>query len=1144
MQAIDFIVRDHTGFVQHGSLIESGISDTLNLGDDGAVSLNMRRADVREYLRAGENLELYLADGRKIVLDGFFAENGVQENKLYLNEDGTLVEASLDASGHVTFTEATTWGKWSHLDAMVFPESPVVAETIVAAEGEEVTQALGLGLLGAGGGAAAGILPVVGAVGAGGALLGGGGDGDSGATVDNPETPVSVGGPDDESITITGTGTPGATVEVTIGDKTVTTTVGEDGTWEAAFEGDDFPGDGNYDVNVKVTDEDGTVHDPDAPSVTIDTTPPVIEVTGGTQSVGVTVNADDHSDGVEISGNGEAGASIDVEINGTTHSTTVGEDGSWTVTFSSTEITTGEYETDVKITSKDSFGNTSTATETLVVDTVAEVSLNGGFAGSDDLINMGEASAGITLTGTAQPGSTVMVNFHGTDMPATVDANGNWTLNVSSTGIPEGKYEAAISVTATDAHGNTKTINSSVDVDTTAGVTFSSTPVEGDNVINAAEVADGVVLTGQALPGATVSIAMSGGGSYNATVAADGSWSVNIPGGDFNTGEYDVTFTATATSPAGNVATSTLSLDVDTLVQNFGLDANTQLADNVLNGSEVTGGLTLNGTTEQGATVQIKIGNVTKDATVDSSGNWTVDFSSSDIPAGEYATFMTITSTDQAGNVKEMKQGVTVDTVAGDVALSSQPVELDDVINAQEASDGVIISGTATPFMNVTVTLHGVSKVVTASANGEWSAPFLSSEVASGEYIANVTASITDTHGNSKSVSDTVEVDTLVTNFAMTTNPVAGDNVINAQELSDGVVLSGTVEAGSTVQVKIGTNPAQAATVDASGSWTINVAAGDVAGGELSSAVVVTATDAAGNTANISKDIKIDTIVTNLGISAGAVAGDDVVNASEAEAGVTFTGTTEPGSTVTVSLDGGAPVQATVAANGNWTVDFSESQIPTGDKTVTMTVTATDAAGNVGTVSDTFDVDTIAPDAPDANVYLNNADGSVSGVYPGGDVADMSLELLNADGSTSPTTGFELNNFYPVGGLPDGSRLVLTETDDAGNASSTLIVTENGGAALDLSATGLANYNVEAIDLLENFESNTITITEQQLLTLSDNSNELTIHGGSGDTVTAAGASATGQTVAIDGADYNVYTLGSDGGTLYIQEDVNVVTVI
>ncbi len=440
MQAINFIVRDHTGFVQHGSLIESGISDNLVLGDDGAVSLNMRRSDVREYLRAGENLELYLADGRKIVLEGFFAENGVQENRLYLNEDGALIEASLDASGHVTFTEVTAWGKWSHLDALIFPESPVVAEAVVAGESEEVTQAIGLGLLGAGGGAAAGILPVAGAVAAGGAVLGGGGS-ESSATVDNPDVPVSVGGPDDETITITGTGTPGATVEVTIGGSTETTTVKDDGTWTVTFEGDKFPEDGDHTVDVKVTDPDGTVHEPNGPSVSIDTTPPEIDVTGGTKSVDVTVSGDDRDDGVEISGNGEPGASIDVEIDGKTHSTTVGEDGSWTVTFTAEEIPAGEYETEVKITSTDQAGNSSTVTDTLVIDTVAEVSLTGGFAGSDDLINGAEAAGGITLTGTSQPGSTVMVNFQGTDFPATVNADGSWSLELSSTDIPEGKYE-------------------------------------------------------------------------------------------------------------------------------------------------------------------------------------------------------------------------------------------------------------------------------------------------------------------------------------------------------------------------------------------------------------------------------------------------------------------------------------------------------------------------------------------------------------------------------------------------------------------------------------------------------------------------------------------------------------------------------
>ena len=51
----------------------------------------------------------------------------------------------------------------------------------------------------------------------------------------------------------------------------------------------------------------------------------------------------------------------------------------------------------------------------------------------------------------------------------------------------------------------------------------------------------------------------------------------------------------------------------------------------------------------------------------------------------------------------------------------------------------------------------------------------------------------------------------------------------------------------------------------------------------------------------------------------------------------------------------------------------------------------------------------------------------------------------------------------------------------------------------------------------------------------------LTIHGGADDTVTVAGASNTGVTQQIDGQTYNVYTMGNDGATLVIEQDINVI---
>ena len=46
-----------------------------------------------------------------------------------------------------------------------------------------------------------------------------------------------------------------------------------------------------------------------------------------------------------------------------------------------------------------------------------------------------------------------------------------------------------------------------------------------------------------------------------------------------------------------------------------------------------------------------------------------------------------------------------------------------------------------------------------------------------------------------------------------------------------------------------------------------------------------------------------------------------------------------------------------MAANGSWTVNFAASEIPTGEQTVVMSATATDAAGNVDTITQDVTVD-------------------------------------------------------------------------------------------------------------------------------------------------------------------------------------------
>ena len=74
----------------------------------------------------------------------------------------------------------------------------------------------------------------------------------------------------------------------------------------------------------------------------------------------------------------------------------------------------------------DAAGNSATATRVLTVDTVAPAVAITTIEGGDDLINAAEAAGGITVSGTAEIGSTLTVN----GAPVTVDASGGWTTSV------------------------------------------------------------------------------------------------------------------------------------------------------------------------------------------------------------------------------------------------------------------------------------------------------------------------------------------------------------------------------------------------------------------------------------------------------------------------------------------------------------------------------------------------------------------------------------------------------------------------------------------------------------------------------------------------------------------------------------------
>ena len=1155
MKTIDFVVRDQAGALQRGMVSEGSKFHVIQAQSGEEISLNLRQTDLAATQRVGKDLVITLADGSVVTIENYFNDIGAA-NRLFISSDGYLNEvAFVEGEGGslaAQYGPTEQWGKWSPSDDLIYlGRSDMVSPPggmVAGAESEEVSMLaaplLGAGLVGGGGAAAA--AAVVGGAAVIGATGGGGGGGGASVVppyVNAPDSSETVGGDGAvETVSVSGGGEPGSEVTVTIGDKQVETTIAEDGTFEAVFEGENFPEDGTYEAVVDVV-TGGASSTLDGPQFVIDTTPPTVDVSVGTKSVADFFNGESFADGVTITGTGEAGATVAVTTGGVTRTTTVAEDGTWAVTYEPGVLQGGEYETDVVIKTTDAYGNSSTTTETLVVDTVAPTAtITSGSQSAGDSFNAESFANGVTLAGTGEPGAKIALTIGGITRTSTVGENGNWSATWQAGVLPAGEYVNDITIVTTDKYGNATTSTDKLIVDTVSDVSIATENVATDGIINAAERADGVTLTGTTQPGSTVDVTF-GTATRAATVDANGNWTASFAAGEIPTGETAVTATAVATDSFGNTSTATGEVDVDTLVNNLAFTDQTGGSDGIVNATEAGQGIVMTGTVERGSSVSVKLGTVSRPATVDDNGNWSVTFAPSDIPAGTYETSMVATATDKAGNTASVSQPVSVDTEAGLLTISPAPVEGDDIVNKLEASDGVSITGTADAGALVQVTLAGVTHAVRADANGNWTSFYAPGDVAQGVYTADITATTTDAAGNTRTATDSVRVDTRVDNLSIAA--VEGDNIVSGAErlANSGVLVTGTSEIGSTVVITLG-RASTNGTVDANGNWAVTFAPGEVPEGMIDTSVSVTAIDRAGNSATVSHAVVIDTVVEPLEMEQ-AGGPDGIVNAREAAVGIDLHGQVEAGSAVVVNFDG-ADHTAMVDADGHWTVTIMAADIRPGTYDADISITATDHVGNIDSISDTLAIDTYAPDGPVVESYTRDGDGirAISTEQSDDTLAvhqihtDRSISQVQAD--TLDNNFLNETNFYFNSNVPDGSDLIITATDAAGNFSGTYLALddETAGTTLTLSNPNLSGYNIETVDL-QFAEEAQLTVTEAALVSLSSNTNTLVIDGHNDDTVTITGARREGSE-SRDGQNYDIYTLGTEG-TLMIDDDINVV---
>ncbi|MEL7133389.1 MAG: Ig-like domain-containing protein, partial [Pseudomonadota bacterium] len=674
MKAIDFVVRDDAGALQRGVVpVEGGTNVTLTRGQE--ISLNLRQIDMVGQRRDGDDLIIALADGRQITLENYFNDTGAP-NRLFISADGYLNELTFvettDGELVAQFGPTEQWGKWSPSDDLIYLGRTEVAGAEAAAE--DNVSMLGAPLLGGagllGGGAAAAVAVAGGAV-----IVGGGGggddDGDGGGddayvpadpTIDGAATSTDIGGDDTSThrFAVSGTGEPGDAVEVTAGGQVQTTTIGSDGRWSVEFADGSFPADGVVEASAEFTHAGGGTTTLAGPTFVIDTTPPEVAITRGVESVGHVVNGAELSGGVVLEGTGEPGAMLAITVAGVTRTATVGDDGTWQATWQPGTLAEGEYSGDISLVARDSFGNSTTLDDALVVDTVAEVTLATATVETDGIINAAEASDGVTLTGTAQPGSTVEVRFGGATRSATVDAAGAWAATFDASDIPVGETDVAVSAVATDVAGNTATATGTVAVDTLVNALGYTSRAGGDGTVNASEAATGLVITGEVEPGSEVVVALAGV-STAAVVAADGSWTASFAPGALPSGTYAAEMVATATDAAGNTGSVSQTVNVDTQASVLTLDGPVE-TDDIINGAEARDGVVLSGTADPGAVVTVALQGVSHQAVAASDGAWQAFFAASEIQQGTYEAQISATTTDAAGNTAMVSDTVQVDT--------------------------------------------------------------------------------------------------------------------------------------------------------------------------------------------------------------------------------------------------------------------------------------------------------------------------------------------------------------------------------------------------------------------------------------------------------------------------------------------------
>ncbi|EFP6261051.1 Ig-like domain repeat protein [Salmonella enterica] len=658
---------------------------------------------------------------------------------------------------------------------------------------------------------------------------------------------------------------------------------------------------------------------------------------------------------------------------------------------------------------------------------------------------------------------TVEVQHGGTKevLTATKDATGNWSVTPTGTWA-DGDY--TLTVRVEDEAGNEKhsasltvTVDTQITIDVIELVNDNGIP--GDNMTNDAHPQFRVTVPGDVNE---VSLSIDGGVTWvKATQSATpGVWNYTWPG---TVPDGDYTLNVKATDNAGNTVTETLHFTIDTTLSTpvivlDSADDSGVHGDNMTNHTQPTFALQHIDDDAVRVTVSVEHGGVTTtfDATKDA-GGWTFT------PTGAWADgdyTLSVSVEDKAGNTSHSASlTVTVDT---QIAINNIELVNDSGIPDDNLTNNVRPHFQVTVPTDVNVVRLSIDggktwfNATQSATPGVWDYTWLA-DVGEGKHTLTVEA--TDKAGNKTTQQLDFIIDTLLSEPTIVLDNTddsgtKGDNLTNVNKPT---FLLGNIDADAryvTVEVQHGgTKEVLTATKGATGIWSVTPT-GTWADGDYT--LTVRVEDDAGNvkysaplTVTVDTQITIDVIEL---VNDNGIPGDNLTNDVRPHFRVTVPGDVNE---VRLSIDGGNTwVRATQGTAGIW--DYTWPKDVT-DGLHTLTVEATDKAGNKTTQTLDFTIDTrlstptIAMDSRDDTGAIGDHNTSVK--RPGFTIGNIDADAhsvilrITQGGNSQEVTLTQVGGqwrFTPDADWADGSYTLTVEvTDNAGNVrqSTPLVVT-------------------------------------------------------------------------------------------------------